>query len=74
MPKIKPPKGERIWLAFYSGKHELQYLITSKESSREFYFLYECFPDGTMKKFGKSRSPADLEERFFAAREKENGQ
>jgi hypothetical protein len=65
---LKYPKGERVWLAFYSGKHELQYIITSKENNREFYFLYTPLPDGTFKKFGKSRSPAELEERFLSSR------
>lgn len=63
--KIKYPKGERVWVASYNEKNELQYIITSKESSREFYFLYEYLPDGTFKKLGKSRSPAGLEERFL---------
>jgi hypothetical protein len=67
---IKYPKGERVWVAYYNGKHELQYIITSKENNREFYFLYEFLLDGTFKKFGKSRSPADLEERFRASKEK----
>lgn len=66
--EIKYPKGERVWVGAYNSRHELQYIITSKESSREFYYLYEFLPDGTFKKFGKSRSPAELEERFRASR------
>lgn len=59
----KYPKGEHTWVGIYNKDHELKFIITSKESSREFYFLYELV-DGTFKKLGKARSPKELEEKF----------
>jgi hypothetical protein len=57
------PKGEHIWVGYYSDKHELMFITTSKDSSREYYFLYE-YSKGKFKKLGKSRSPRELEEKF----------
>ena len=59
----KYPKDERVWVGLYNQSHELKFIITSKESSREFYFLYEL-ADGEFRKLGKSRSPRELEEKF----------
>lgn len=59
----KYPKGERVWVGLYNQSHELKFIITSKESSRDFYFLYELV-DGEFRKLGKSRSPKELEEKF----------
>lgn len=59
----KYPKGECVWVGLYNQSHELKFIITSKESSREFYFLYELV-DGEFRKLGKSRSPKELEEKF----------
>lgn len=56
------PKGERVWVNYYSGGHELMFIMTSKEA-RDFYFLYELV-DGKFKKLGKARSPNELEEKF----------
>lgn len=57
------PKDERCWVAYYSRDHVLRFLLTSKETSREFYFLYQV--DGErLTKLGKARSPRDLEEKF----------
>ncbi len=56
------PKGERAWVGYYTQKHELKFVITSKEA-RDFYFLYE-FVDGKLKRLGKARSPKELEEKF----------
>lgn len=39
------------------------FIITSKESSRDYYFLYELV-DGPFKKLGRARSPKELEEKF----------
>lgn len=65
---VKYPKGEHIWVASYDDKRRLQYIITSKQASRDQYFLYEFLSDGSFKRFGKSKSPAELEERFLKAR------
>lgn len=62
MSEIKYPKGERVWVAYYGNKHELCFIMTSKEN-REYYFLYEL-NDGAFRKLGKSRSPKELEDRF----------
>lgn len=56
------PKGERIWVGYYSRDHELLFIMTSKES-RDYYFLYELI-DGKFKKLGRAKSPKELEERF----------
>lgn len=37
--------------------------MTSKETSRDYYFLYELV-DGTFRKLGKARSPKELEAKF----------
>lgn len=58
----KYPKGERVWVGFYSQIHELKFIITSKEN-KDFYFLYELV-DGEFRKLGRSRSPKELEEKF----------
>lgn len=60
MPRY--PRGERVWVSFYDKDHELMFIITSKESSRDFYFLYELV-DGSFKKLGRARSPKELEEK-----------
>ncbi len=59
----KYPKGERVWVGYYNKEHELMFILTSKESSREFYFLYELV-DGSFKKLGRARSPKELEAKF----------
>ncbi len=44
-------------------RNELMFIITSKESSRDYYFLYELV-DGSFKKLGRARSPKELEEKY----------
>ena len=61
--ELKYQKGERVWVGLYDKSHELKFIITGKEISREFYFLYELV-DGEFRKLGKSRSPKELEEKF----------
>lgn len=57
------PKGEMIWVSYYNSNGELKYIITSKNNSRENYFLYSVNCD-SIKKLGKSSSPQDLVEKF----------
>lgn len=57
------PKGERVWVKYCNEKQELMFIVTTKESTKDFYYLYE-FKDGKFKKLGKSRSPRELEEKF----------
>lgn len=59
----KYPKGERVWVGYYNAQHELLFILTSKESSRDYFFLYELV-DGTFKKLGRARSPKELEAKF----------
>ena len=56
------PKGERVWVGYYTKDHNLIFIMTSKES-RDFYYLYELV-DGSFKKLGRAKSPQELEERF----------
>ena len=56
------PKGERVWVGYYTKDHNLLFIMTSKES-RDFYYLYELV-DGSFKKLGREKSPQELEERF----------
>ena len=63
MRELKYPKGERVWVGIYNKDHELMFIITSKESSRDYYFLYELV-DGSFKKLGRARSPKELEAKF----------
>lgn len=59
----KYPRGEHVWVGYYNHAHELKFIITSKEASRDFYYLYELI-DGVFRKLGRSRSPKELEEKF----------
>lgn len=63
MSNFKYPKGERVWVGYYNVQHELLFIMTSKETSRDYYFLYELV-DGTFRKLGKARSPKELEAKF----------
>lgn len=63
MSTLKYPKGERVWVSYYDTSHELRFILTSKESSREYFFLYELV-DGVFKKLGRARSPKELEAKF----------
>lgn len=63
MSNLKYPKGERVWVGYYNVQHELLFIMTSKETSRDYYFLYELV-DGTFRKLGKARSPKELEAKF----------
>jgi len=63
MTKAKYPKGEKVWVSYYSEEHELMFIITSKEPSRDYYFLYELV-DNEFRRLGKSRSPIELEQKF----------
>lgn len=57
------PKGEKVWVSYYTENGELRFILTSKQQSRDVYFLYEV--DGNaFKKLGKSKSPLELEEKF----------
>ena len=57
------PKDEKVWVSYRTENGELRFILTSKQQSRDVYFLYEV--DGnSFKKLGKSKSPLELEEKF----------
>lgn len=57
------PKGEHVWTGYYNKNHELVFILTSKEVSRDYYYLY-ALENGKFKKLGRGKSPLELEERF----------
>jgi hypothetical protein len=63
MNDIKCPKGEMIWVRYCSSKGATRFLLTSKITSRDFYYLYEVV-DGKLKKLGRGKNPLELEEKF----------
>lgn len=63
MSELKYHRGEQVWVSYYNADHELLFILTSKESSREYFYLYELV-DGSLKKLGRARSPKELEEKF----------
>jgi len=63
MTGIKYPKGERVWVRYYTAQQQPLFIMTTKESSRDYYFLYEL-SDNEFKRLGKSRSPLELEEKY----------
>lgn len=63
MSEPKHPKGERVHVGYYNTNRELVFILTSKKSSGDYFFLYELV-DGEFKKLGKSRSPKELETKF----------
>lgn len=63
MSEIKYPKGERIWVRYCDGNGLLKFIMTTKSSDREYFYLYE-FTDSQFKKLGRARDPRELEEKF----------
>lgn len=61
------PKGEIVWASYYNADGALCFLITSKPD-RDSYFLYRA-DDGKLIKLGKSKTPAQLIEKFNVDRE-----
>ncbi len=57
-----PPKGERGWVRYYNVAGNESFLLTSKESNRDFYYLYKI-ADGVLKKVGRAKSPLELVEK-----------
>ena len=63
MAELKYPKGEKGWVSYYNRSGKLIFIMTSKENSRDWYFLYEVDGD-KLKKLGKARTPPELEDRY----------
>ena len=68
---LKIPKGERVWVQYFDSKSNLAFVLTSKEASRDFYFLYESAKDGLHRR-GKAHSPMELEEKYRVADQLKN--
>ena len=60
---VKYPKGETVWVSYQNVNGEPVCILTSKQT-RDYYYLYEVLPDGTLNKLGKARLPTELEEKF----------
>ena len=61
--ELPVPRGERIWKRFSDSSGTVRFFITSKQDSRDFYFLYEL-QDGAPRKLGRARSPLELERKY----------
>lgn len=57
------PKTERIWVQHTTGDGRVYY-ITSKESDRNYYYLYRMENEKAVK-LGKALSPLDLENKYI---------
>lgn len=66
------PKGERLWTTYYNERQELLFILTSKENSRDFYYLYRVGEGEKLTKLGKARSPRELEEKFAVHQQMRN--
>lgn len=60
---MKIPKNERLWVSYLNFDGTLAHIITSKNDSRDTYYLYEVSGEN-LKKLGKSDSPMELETKF----------
>lgn len=63
MGNVSCPKGEIPWVGYYNSNGDCVCILTSKPS-RDFYYLYEVQPDGSIKKLGKAKEPPELEEKY----------
>ena len=63
MESPKYPRGERVWRRYFDASGNLRFILTSRENSREYYYLYE-YGDGAFKRLGRASSPKDLEEKY----------
>ena len=60
---IRYPKGETVWVTYHRSDGSPSFFITSKPA-RDYYYLYEVSPDGTVKKLGRAKTPVELEEKY----------
>ena len=66
MAGVKYPRGEHAWVGYYNAAGDLLFVLTTKEHDRSWFFLYEN-QGGTLKKLGKAKTPAELEEKYHVA-------
>lgn len=57
------PRTEHIWLTNTTASGEVFY-ITSKENSRDTYYIYRKTDSG-VEKLGKGKSPPELEKKYI---------
>lgn len=57
------PKGERVWVGYHRLDGSLAFILTSKENSRDYYYLYS-YHNGAFQKLGRGSSPKEIEARF----------
>ena len=58
------PKNEKMWWLYRNKRGEPIFLMTSKKTSRDNYYLYEVTSDGALNKLGRAKTPPELEEKF----------
>ena len=63
MHSLKVPKGEHAWTGYYNKEDELLFVLTTKQYDPSWFFLYEN-QGGELKKLGKAKTPAELEEKY----------
>ena len=63
MSALKLPKGETLWVSYFNKAGERVFALTSRENSRDWYYLYDC-AGSALKKLGRAKSPTELEEKF----------
>ena len=56
---IKYPSNEIVWVSYYVDE-KLMYIITTKSTSREWYYLYKLEAE-QFKKINNNRNPLELE-------------
>lgn len=58
------PKDETVWETFYKQDGGVGYIITSKNNSRDWYYLY-AYDNGALKKRGKARTPPEARDKYY---------
>lgn len=61
---MKIPKTEVIWMTYLDSSGQAKFIVTSKENSRDYYFLYRVLDDDSVEKLGKSKFPDELRKKY----------
>ena len=62
--KLPYPKNEHVWTEYYARDGTVKFIITSKNTSRDLYYVYEL-RDGAFVKLGRNASPNVLEDTYI---------
>ena len=54
------PKGEKVWVTYCRLNSEDKYYVTTKNGSRDIYYLYKE-EKGKIEKIDKSSNPSEFE-------------